>query len=53
MKTNDFAWYLSLFLAKHLPGERNLSVNTISVYRDSFKLFLMFCDSVKGIKPEK
>jgi hypothetical protein len=36
MKTNDFAWYLSAFLAKHLPAEKKLSTNTIAVYRDSF-----------------
>ena len=52
-KTNDFAWYLSLFLSKYLPGQRNLSVNTIASYRDTFKLFLIFCDNTKGLKPEK
>ena len=52
-KINDFAWYLSLFLSKYLPGQRNLSVNTIASYRDTFKLFLVFCDEAKGLKPEK
>jgi len=52
-KTNDFAWYLSLFLSKYLPGQRNVSTNTIASYRDTFKLFLIFCDDVKGLKPEK
>lgn len=52
-KINDFAWFLSLFLSKYLPGQRNLSVNTIASYRDTFKLFLIFCDDVKGLKPEK
>ena len=52
-KINDFAWYLSLFLSKYLPGQRNLSVNTIASYRDTFKLFLIFCDEAKGLKPEK
>jgi site-specific recombinase XerD len=52
-KINDFAWYLSLFLSKYLPGQRNLSVNTIASYRDTFKLFLVFCDDAKGLKPEK
>ncbi|KPA11574.1 Integrase, catalytic core, phage domain protein [Candidatus Magnetomorum sp. HK-1] len=51
--TNDFAWYLSKFLAKYLPGERNMSVNTIESYRDSFRIFLLFCDKIKGISPEK
>jgi len=52
-KINDFAWYLSLFLSKYLPGQKNLSVNTIASYRDTFKLFLIFCDDAKGLKPEK
>jgi hypothetical protein len=40
--TNDFAWYLSKFLTKYLPGERNVSVNTIESYRDSFRIFFYF-----------
>ena len=51
-KMNDFAYYLSLFLSKYLPGQRNLKSNTIASYRDTFKLFLVFCGSVKGLKPE-
>lgn len=51
-KINDFAYYLSLFLSKYLPGQKNLSVNTIASYRDTFKLFLIFCDNAKGLKPE-
>jgi len=52
-KTNDFAWYLSSFLTKYLPGEKNLSINTIAAYRDSFKIFLLFCETKKGIYPDK
>jgi site-specific recombinase XerD len=51
-KTNDFAFYLSMFLSKYLPGQRNLSPNTIASYRDTFKLFLVFCDETKGLRPE-
>jgi len=51
-KMNDFAYYLSLFLSKYLPGQKNLKSNTIASYRDTFKLFLVFCGSVKGLKPE-
>jgi site-specific recombinase XerD len=51
-KTNDFAFYLSLFLSKYLPGQKNLSTNTIASYRDTFKLFLVFCDKAKGLKPQ-
>jgi site-specific recombinase XerD len=50
-KTNDFAYYLSLFFSKYLPGQKNLRSNTISSYRDTFKLLLVFCQSVKKVKP--
>ncbi len=53
MKENDFPKYLSDFLSKYLPGQRNASTHTIASYRDVFKLLLIFCDSVKSIKPEK
>lgn len=49
---NDFAWYLSSFLTKYLPGEKNVSTNTIAAYRDTFRLFLLFCEK-KGIAPER
>lgn len=51
--TNDFAWYLSCFLTKYLSGEKNMSTNTIAVYRDTFRLFLLFCDEKKGISPDQ
>lgn len=53
MKENDFPKYLSDFLTKYLPGQRNASTHTIASYRDVFKLLLIFFDSVKSIKPEK
>ena len=53
MKENDFSRYLTNFLSRYLPGQRNVSVNTIASYRDAFKLLLTFCDEIKGIKPEK
>ena len=52
-KLNDFAWYLSCFLTKYLSGEKNMSTNTIAVYRDTFRLFLLFCDEKKGISPDQ
>ena len=51
--TNDFAWYLSCFLTKYLSGEKNMSTNTIAVYRDTFRLFLLFCEEKKGISPDR
>jgi len=53
MKTNDFAWHLSSFLVKYLSGEKNMSKNTIASYRDTFRLFLLFCEKEKKISPER
>jgi len=53
MKPTDFAYYLTDFLAKYLPGTVGLSSNTIMSYRDTFSLFLEFCAEQKKIKPEK
>jgi integrase/recombinase XerD len=52
MKPTDFAKVLNSYLACYLPGQRNLSINTIKSYRDSFKLLLMFCNEKLGISPE-
>lgn len=52
MRTTDFAKYLTDYLSIYLPGQRNLSPNTISSYRDTFKLLLLFCREEKGISPE-
>jgi len=48
---NDFAWYLSRFLTAYLTGEKNLSTNTIAVYRDTFRLFLLFCEQKLKLAP--
>lgn len=53
MKMNDFAWYLSSFLIKYLSGEKNMSNNTIASYRDTFRLFLFFCEEEKKISPDR
>lgn len=50
---NDFAWYLSRFLTKYLSGEKNLSTNTIAVYRDTFRLFLLFCEQKMEVPPNR
>lgn len=49
----DFARFLSTFLTQYLPGQRNVSPNTIISYRDAFKLFLIFCSQHQGLAPEK
>ena len=43
MKPTDFAKALTHYLAVYLPGQRNVSSNTIKSYRDTFKLFLLYC----------
>jgi len=53
MKPTDFAYYLTDFLSKYLPGTVGLSPNTIMSYRDTFSVFLEFCSTHKKIKPEK
>lgn len=53
MKTTNFAKYLSAFLAKYLPGERNVSPNTILAYKDTFVQFITFVKEQKGISVQK
>lgn len=53
MKETDFPKYLSYFLSKYLPGQKNASTHTIASYRDTFKLFLIFCEEERAIKPER
>jgi site-specific recombinase XerD len=53
MKPTDFAYHLSEYLGKHLPGRMGLSENTIISYRDTFSLLLRYCRDTVGIVPEK
>ncbi len=53
MSETDFARHITGFLSRYLPGQRNLSTNTIASYRDAFKLFLVFCETDRKIKPDK
>jgi len=53
MSETDFARYITGFLSRYLPGQRNLSKNTISSYRDAFKLFLVYCESEENLKIKK
>jgi integrase/recombinase XerD len=43
MKPTDFAKALSHYLGVYLPGQRNVSTNTVKSYRDTFKLLLRYC----------
>jgi len=52
MKKADFSYYLTSFLGKYLPGQKNASPNTIESYAATFKLFLIYCQEKEKIKPE-
>lgn len=53
MRENDFPRYLTRFLSQYLPGQKNVSPNTIASYRDTFKLFLVYCETCRGVAPER
>jgi site-specific recombinase XerD len=53
MKPTDFAYYISDFFTKYLPGIIGLSTNTIMSYRDSFSIFFEFCTKHKKLKLDK
>jgi site-specific recombinase XerD len=53
MEATNFAKYLSSFLGNYLPGERNMSPNTILAYKDSFVQFITFMRDQKGIDVKK
>jgi len=52
MKPTDFSIYLTQFLSDYLPGQKNVSPNTIRSYRDTFKLLLRYFQEREG-PPEK
>jgi len=53
MKPTDFSIYLTRFLSDYLPGQKNVSPNTLRSYRDSFKLLLRYFQEQENISPEK
>ncbi len=53
MKPTNFAYLLTRYLGQYLPGQRNLSAQTIASYRDTFKLLLRFCQTEKGWPAEQ
>ena len=48
----DFARYVTAYLGLHLPGQRNLSTNTIASYRDAFRLLISYLGE-RGKRPER
>lgn len=53
MKPTDFSKAMTKYFTVHLTGARNLSPNTVSSYSDTFRLFLIYCQEKRGIRPEK
>jgi len=53
MKPTDFAYHLTCYLSKYLPGVMGVSSNTILSYRDTFSLLLKYCSLKKNIPAEK
>lgn len=49
----DFAYYLTQFLGKYLPGEKNSSHHTIESYAVTFKLLMHFCEQEMGLEPNR
>jgi site-specific recombinase XerD len=53
MNQNDFPYYLSKFFQSYLPGSRNVSVNTVLSYRDTFTKLLTYLRDTCSIAPDK
>lgn len=53
MQKADLPYYVTNFFTVYLPGQKNLSKNTIASYAVTFKLFFTFCQDKKDILPEK
>jgi site-specific recombinase XerD len=53
MNNNDFPTYLSVYFLKYIPTRAGYSSNTVKSYRDTFIIFLRYCNEVLRIKPEK
>jgi site-specific recombinase XerD len=51
--TSDFAYYMTSYLSAYLPGQRNVSTNTVKSYRDAFRLMLIYFRNEENILPER
>ena len=52
-KPTDFAYHLTNYMTVYLSGKRNFSANTVKSYRDTFKLFLRYCEEELKIPSAK
>ncbi|MBN1999360.1 tyrosine-type recombinase/integrase [candidate division KSB1 bacterium] len=53
MKPTNFAYHLTTYLSKYLPGKAGISRNTVMSYRDTFSLLLRFCSEDKAVTIER
>ncbi|HZJ99159.1 MAG TPA: site-specific integrase [Tissierellaceae bacterium] len=53
MKPTNFAVHLTTFLSEYLIIQKNASRNTITSYRDTFKLLIRYCQEHRNISVEK
>ena len=53
MQKTDFPYYVTNFFTMYLPGQKNLSKNTIASYAVTFKLFFTFCIDKKDCEHKK
>jgi len=53
MTPTDFAMHLTAYLGSYLPGQRDISANTIKSYRDTFSLLLTYCRDARGLVLER
>ena len=53
MKKTDFALFINRFFTEYLAGNRNLSQNTISSYRDTIVQLIEFLINTKSVRLEK
>lgn len=53
MIPTDFATHITAYLGRYLPGQRNVSTNTIRSYRDTFSLLLAYCRDVCALALER
>lgn len=53
MKKADLHYYVTGYFRCYLPGQKNLSSNTISGYADAFRLLFKFCEEQKGLRVDR
>ena len=52
-KQYDYSGMVSCYFKKHLAGTKNVSINTIHSYRDTFVIFHDYLEKHRGFRLEK